>query len=402
MKKVLIICCTLSLFLLPQYQKIHDLLKNTPSRILHIFSSKNEVPPIAVDTPTKPEKVSKNKIQVALLLDTSNSMDGLIDQAKSQLWKVVNELAQANKHGEVPQIQISLYQYGNSGLSMSKGYVEQVTTLTSNLDLISEKLFELKTNGGEEYCGWTISDALNDLEWSTDDSNLKLIFIAGNEPFNQGPKDFNEVCLAAKKNDIIVNTVFCGNYKEGIKTLWKDGADLTGGDYMNIDTDKKVVHIATPYDEIIIRLNRDLNSTYIHYGSGGKALYKNQSIQDTNAGTYGSANERTRASFKAKDSYSNATWDVVDAMEEDEAILETVETETLPTALQGMSKPELKKHITGQKEKRESIKKEILENEKKANAYIRKKRAETGEEETLDKVMLQTVRKQAMEKKFKF
>ena len=29
----------------------------------------------------------KGKIQVALLLDTSNSMDGLIDQAKSQIWK---------------------------------------------------------------------------------------------------------------------------------------------------------------------------------------------------------------------------------------------------------------------------------------------------------------------------
>jgi len=28
-------------------------------------------------------------VQLALLLDTSNSMDGLIDQAKTQLWKIV-------------------------------------------------------------------------------------------------------------------------------------------------------------------------------------------------------------------------------------------------------------------------------------------------------------------------
>jgi hypothetical protein len=35
----------------------------------------------------------KAKVQIALLLDTSNSMDGLIDQAKSQLWKIVNEMA---------------------------------------------------------------------------------------------------------------------------------------------------------------------------------------------------------------------------------------------------------------------------------------------------------------------
>ncbi len=34
-------------------------------------------------------------IQLAILLDTSNSMDGLIAQAKTQLWQIVNELATA-------------------------------------------------------------------------------------------------------------------------------------------------------------------------------------------------------------------------------------------------------------------------------------------------------------------
>jgi len=32
-------------------------------------------------------------VQIALLLDTSNSMDGLIHQAQTQLWKIVNEMA---------------------------------------------------------------------------------------------------------------------------------------------------------------------------------------------------------------------------------------------------------------------------------------------------------------------
>ena len=31
-------------------------------------------------------------IQIAILLDSSNSMDGLIDQTRSQLWNVVNAL----------------------------------------------------------------------------------------------------------------------------------------------------------------------------------------------------------------------------------------------------------------------------------------------------------------------
>ena len=44
-------------------------------------------------------KEEENRIQVALLLDTSNSMDGLIEQAKTQLWKIVNELTSAEQKG---------------------------------------------------------------------------------------------------------------------------------------------------------------------------------------------------------------------------------------------------------------------------------------------------------------
>ena len=62
-------------------------------------------------------------IMLALLLDTSNSMDGLIDQAKSQLWKIVNEVAAAKTgDGKQPNIKIALYEYGNDGLSSDEGY----------------------------------------------------------------------------------------------------------------------------------------------------------------------------------------------------------------------------------------------------------------------------------------
>jgi len=93
------------------------------------------------------------KIQVALLLDTSGSMDGLIEQAKSQLWKIVNELATSKKKGQTPNVEIALYEYGKSTQPADKGYMKQVVPLTTDLDLVSEKLFELKTNGGSEYCG---------------------------------------------------------------------------------------------------------------------------------------------------------------------------------------------------------------------------------------------------------
>ena len=59
------------------------------------------------------------KVQIALLLDTSNSMDGLIDQARTQLWKVVNTFVDARRDGEVPFVVVALYDYGNNTLHVA-------------------------------------------------------------------------------------------------------------------------------------------------------------------------------------------------------------------------------------------------------------------------------------------
>ena len=49
-----------------------------------------------------------------------------------------------------PNLEIALYQYGNDNLSSSEGYIQQVLGFSGDLDEISEKLFSLNTNGGEE------------------------------------------------------------------------------------------------------------------------------------------------------------------------------------------------------------------------------------------------------------
>src|SRR5882724_6606932 len=153
------------------------------------------------------EPADNQSIMLALLLDTSNSMDGLIDQAKSQLWKIVNELAAAKCYdGKKPNIRIALYEYGNDGLPSSEGYIRQVSGLTTDLDLISEKLFSLTTNGGNEFCGAVIKKSLTQLDWSSSRSDLKLIFIAGNEPFTQGTVSYNLACGLAKEKGVVVNT----------------------------------------------------------------------------------------------------------------------------------------------------------------------------------------------------
>ncbi len=245
------------------------------------------------------ERPPRPTVQIAILLDTSNSMNGLIAQAKTQLWNVVNEFVLARKDGRPPAIQVALFEYGKLTLPSHEGFVRLILPLTDDLDRVSEELFALKTNGGEEYCGWVIRDAVNRLEWSRSSDVYKAIFIAGNEPFSQGPIDFHTSCRAAIERGIVVNTIFCGPSAEGGQTGWKDGAVMADGRFMNIDQNQKVVEIPAPQDAEIARLGVDLNKTYVPFGKMGLAGQARQSMQDTNASNVSAGVLATRSISKS-------------------------------------------------------------------------------------------------------
>ena len=163
------------------------------------------------------------------------------------------------------------------------GYLRRIVPLSDDLDRISEELFRLKTNGGQEYCGQVIQSAVRGLEWSGGNGDLKMIVIAGNEPFTQGGIDYRDSCREAIGRGIIVNTIFCGNYQEGLQSGWKAGADLADGQYLAIDADQTPPPIAAPQDEEIARLSREMNRTYVAYGKDGAGGKARQKEQDLNA-----------------------------------------------------------------------------------------------------------------------
>ncbi len=340
-------------------------------------------------------------IKVALILDTSNSMDGLIDQAKSQLWNIVDELSKARCDDQQPDLEIALYEYGNDKLPMREGYIRLVTPFTSDLDLISEKLFKLRTDGGSEYCGQVIGNSIVQLDWEDYPNDLKLIFIAGNEPFDQGNVSYREVCKNARNMDITVNTIYCGNFNEGVQTFWKDGAYIAGGDYMNIDQDCKYVYIKSPYDDRLMELNKELNGTYIAYGELGEVFAVRQEVQDDNASSMNRSVAIKRANTKTKSVYKNPEWDLVDAYEMETFELETIDKEDLPDEMKGMTIDEKKVYIENKKKERVKIQGEIRELTQKRESYIAERRGEQSDD-MLDKVIISSVEKQANKKNFRF
>jgi hypothetical protein len=343
---------------------------------------------------------AEEKIQLAILLDTSNSMDGLIGQAKSQLWKVVNELARANRGGRHPRLEVALFEYGNNGLSVTSGYIRMVSNLTTDLDAISEDLFALTTNGGDEYCGMVIDRAVDRLSWSPSADVLKVIYIAGNEPFTQGSLSYKLADARAVRRGIIVNTIFCGGNDEGIETAWKDGADRGEGRYMSIDQDEVVQDVKTPWDEDIVRYGEELNGTYLGYGRAGEASKSRQAEQDANASSMGAAAPVERSVAKAQEAYSNSGWDLLDALQQKAVTLGSLKDDELPSAMKGMNVEQQKRYVSDLAAKRADLQKKINAANEKRRVYIADAQKTNAQTNTLDQAILSSVKEEAKKQGF--
>lgn len=347
---------------------------------------------------TKMHHPEKQYIKVALLLDTSNSMDGLIDQAKAQLWDIVNELSYAKCNDRKPNLQIALYEYGNDNLNGEEGFIRQVLAFSDDLDEISKQLFSLTTNGGNEYCGQVIQTSLNQLKWGNNEDDLKLIFIAGNEPFSQGKINYQDAAKQAHKNDVSVNTIFCGDYNQGISTYWKDGADLAHGDYMAINHNHATTYVATPYDDKILQLNNKLNTTYVAYGAAGHKKMALQAEQDDNAMGYSEEIAVSRTVSKSSHLYKNSTWDLVDAEKQKDFKYEKLKKDELPKELKNKSVSEIKEYVKNKRQERETIQDEIQHLNTMRRQFV--KTQQSKDNNGLENAMIQAIKTQAKQKKY--
>ena len=349
-------------------------------------------------------------MDVAILLDTSNSMDGLIGQAQAQLWGIVQEFSKAEKAGQTPLLRVAVFEYGNSRLPASEGYIRQVEQLTTDMDRISEVLFELTTKGGDEYCGQVIDECLTRLDWSDEPNSYKAIFIAGNEPFTQGSVGYEKVCKKAIESGVIVNTIHCGNYNTGVSGKWQHAAELTEGKYLNINQDHRTVHIECPQDKIIIELNSKLNKTYLWYGAKqARSKYAgNQLAQDGNAAKPTSqafgGGIISRTAAKSSSSYNNKGRDLVDSFAGDAEGLKKLDKAVLPEAMQKMTEVERVAHLKKMTKERAEIKAQIavLNKERLAHIAAERKKMTAGDkaEKTLSDVMNDSVRSQLIKSGF--
>lgn len=351
-----------------------------------------------------PRDTVQDTVQIALLLDTSSSMDGLINQARSHLWNIVDQMGRMTRvvDGKVRgvKIEIALYEYGNSRLLSQDGYIRRVQPLTADLDNVSEQLHALFTSGGSEYAGQAIRQAVSELAWSSDPSALKFVFVAGNESFEQGPVGAADAMAAAEQRGIQVQLIHCGSHD----ATWETAAKIAKTDLMTIDQNHVARHIASPQDDELLRLGQELNNTYLAYGAHGAASIARQASADSSAAKMSKKVALERAQLKSKKSYDNSSWDLVDALDKDGKVLDKASDDQLPAALRGKSLEEKKAIVTANATKRAELKAKIAKLEAERTKHIAAEQAKLGEADakSLETELMKSTKKSAAAKGYKF
>jgi hypothetical protein len=352
-----------------------------------------------------PRDEVRDTVQIALLLDTSSSMDGLINQARSHLWNMVDQMGRMTRvvDGKTRgvKIELALYEYGNDTLPAEQGHIRQVVPFTSDLDAVSEQLHALFTNGGSEHAGQVIQRAVTELAWSSDPAAMRFVFVAGNEEFDQGPVTAADAMRAAANKDIHVQLIHCG----ATEPTWAAAAKLAKSDLTTIDQNLVAQHIPAPQDAEILRLGGELNGTYMAYGDEGGAASARQASADLSSAKLSPKVAIERAQLKSKKgSYKNTHWDVVDAVDADKKFLEKAADDALPPELRGKTLAEKQEIVTKNAAKRDELRARIARLEAERTAFLdgeRKKQADAAEP-SLETELMKSTKKASAKKGYKF
>ena len=337
------------------------------------------------------------RVEVVFCLDTTGSMEGLIEGAKQKIWSISNKIVGGEP---TPDLYIGLVGYRDYG----DQYVTRVHPLDDDLDRVYENLMSFRADGGgdtPEHVNRALHDAVHAISWSGDLETLKLLFLVGDCPPHMDYDDgfhYRDICQKAVRQDIIINTIQCGDYYETSK-YWKSIARLGEGEYAAIAQEGGMSFIETPYDEELSRLNMLLEETVVPYGSAAKRKSYEDRKEKVTAMAPSMAAER--AAYKSVDDDMGA-YDLIDALEEGSVELDGLKDRDLPPELRGMTLKEKQAYLKEMEEERGILMQQIAELSAKRSSYIVEKLEEETGGDSFDEVVQRFIEEQASDKGIRY
>ena len=342
------------------------------------------------------------EIEVVFALDTTSSMSGLIEAAKENIWSIASTMADAQP---APIIKMGLVAFRDRG----DAYITKVFDLSEDLDGMYATLMDFKAQGGgdgPESVNQALYEAVTKVSWSNNPNHYKVLFLVGDAPPHMDyPNDvkFPESIKLATAKGIVVNTIQAGNDANTARS-WQKIAALSQGNYFNVDQQGSRIAVATPFDEEIASLSKELDNTRFFYGSvveQKKNALKTAASEKLHA-LASAATRAKRAMFNASESGREnfgGDKELVTDITSGELRLDDVAEAELPAAIRALPSDKRKQEIDRQAEKRASITAKIAELAKKRDEFVDAELAKTEDvDQSLDHQIYETVASQAKDK----
>lgn len=346
----------------------------------------------------KPREPLAGRIDLVLALDTSGSMEGLLESARDKFWAVVTEISRARPE---PDLRVGLITYGGRGHAAQRNVV-LANQLTHDFDAVADAVNNVPIIGGIEFVGGALDMAITRMKWRP--GALKIVFVAGNEGADQDEQiSVYDAAKRAVAAGILVNTVYCGGNDDVIAQGWKQVAKMGEGTFANIDQNRGTVHVASPFDDKLLKLSTRMNATYRFYGAQRAERSDKQRAGDDRAVAAGAPVAAERAAAKATKQYGRVG-DLVRAAEAKNFDWKGVKDADLPKDLRGLTRAELKQKLAALRAERAAFTKQIEELSIQRRAFVAAERArrKLDDKDALDRVLRDAIRGQMQAGGFAF
>lgn len=326
----------------------------------------------------------KPQIEVCFVLDTTGSMSGLIEGAKKKIWSIANTMVTAKP---TPNIRFALVAYRDR----KDDYVVKSHPLTDDLDAVYAKLREFSAGGGgdtPEAVNEGLEEAVRRVRWSTDSKTLRLIFLVGDAPPHMDYPDdvkYPVLCEEALKKGIIINTVQCGADRE-TRQVWQEIARRSEGEYSAIAQEGGMKDIATPFDERLSELNREIGKTIVPYGGAAARSTVVAKQRAAEAAPAPAASDRLAYNAATGKSVQGGG-DLLDALKGGDLKREEIKADLLPEEWRRLDPKDRDAKIEAGQRRRGELQQEIVDLSRRRAEFLReeeKKQAAAGKGDGFD------------------
>lgn len=364
-----------------------------------VKTSDNDIVSTLIETSEVQE--AKNA-EIVFCLDATGSMSGLIGTAKEKIWNIVSELAQDN---DIDTLKMGMVFYRDRG----EMFVTKQIAMTTDLDEAYTELLKIDASGGgdsPESLNQALHESITQMQWSTDKSTYRTVFVVGDCPPHMDYRDdvkYTESCKLAAKKGITINTIKLGNSCSEAIIHFKAMASCTNGEFLMLDQNAQDIVIATPYDDEINQLSRNIDDTRMYYGSSEEReenyikKAKSMAVYDNGSVTSNSA----RASYKQSKTGQKVAYgsqEIINNYENGKLNLENIKEDNLPKTLKGKSLDEKKNIVKQLSEKRKADNKKLKDLLQKKRVYVEDKASENDDKLSFSKEVLKVMKKQKNKK----